>query len=287
MHKRISWLMAGVLVLVAGCVPLTKPVAAASTVEAFYGSLGPWAVTSTNVVDSVGRSYRLVYPADLGPDGAEHPVVTWGNGTFATPDNYPGVLNQLASWGFLVVAFATDTTKTGIEILGGAQYLVAADADPTSPFFHHVDTDNIGALGHSQGAGGAINATNKSGGLITTVVPINLTRPLFVDPEGQFDLGDLDVPTFLLGGSLDILFAPPFTIRNAYDEVPGPAAVAILRGADHLTIQNTGGRYLGYLTAWLMYQLQGDAFARTAFVGAPPEINTNTAWRDQAEKFLP
>jgi pimeloyl-ACP methyl ester carboxylesterase len=230
--------------------------------------------------------YRLVYPANLGAGGFQHPVVTWGNGTFATPDNYPGVLQQLASWGFVVVAFARDTTQSGLEMLAGAELMVAANANPSSPFYQHIDTDSIGALGHSQGAGGAVNATTKSDGLITTVVPIALTRPLLVDPEGQFDLSAVEVPAFFLGGGLDILVAPPFTIRNAYDEVSGPAAVAILRGADHLTIQNSGGRFLGYLTAWLMYQLQDDPYARAAFVGQPPEINTNSAWRDQAERDL-
>lgn len=265
----------------------TAPASAATAIESTYAAPGPWSITTTTVADGAGRQFRLLYPADLGAGGVDHPVLTWGNGTFANPDTYPGVLQHLASWGFVVVAFTGDTTASGLAMLAGAQLVVAADSDPASPFFGHVDTARVGALGHSQGAGGAVNATTKSGGLITTTVPIALTRPLFVFPEDRFDLTALVDPVLFLGGGLDLLFAPPFTIRAAYDEVPGPAAVAILKLADHWTIQASGGRFLGYLTAWLMYQLQDDPVARAAFVGAPPEINTNTAWRGQAQKNLP
>jgi hypothetical protein len=36
-----------------------------------------------------------------------------------------------------------------------------------------------------------------------------------------------------------------------------------------------------------MYVLRNDSTARGAFVGSPPEINTNTSWSNQAEKNLP
>ncbi len=71
-----------------------------------------------------------------------------------------------------------------------------------------------------------------------------------------------------------------------YNEVHYAAAMLVLNGADHLTIQGNGGGYLGYLTAWLMYQLQGDQYAGGAFVADPPEVNTNPSWSWQAEKDL-
>jgi hypothetical protein len=60
----------------------------------------------------------------------------------------------------------------------------------------------------------------------------------------------------------------------------------VLKGADHVTIQGSGGEYLGNITAWLMYQLQGDQYGRSAFVGNPPEANANTNWSWHAEKQL-
>jgi hypothetical protein len=39
--------------------------------------------------------------------------------------------------------------------------------------------------------------------------------------------------------------------------------------------------------AWFEYTLKGNATARSAYVGSPPELNTNSAWANQAEKNLP
>jgi hypothetical protein len=60
-----------------------------------------------------------------------------------------------------------------------------------------------------------------------------------------------------------------------------------LRGAGHNTIQGTGGGYLGYLTAWLRYQLAADPYAATAFHGSRAELLGNPSWVNQAAKNLP
>jgi hypothetical protein len=41
---------------------------------------------------------------------------------------------------------------------------------------------------------------------------------------------------------------------------------------------------LGYATAWLEYQLRGDATAAGAFTGAHPELVSNTNWPGSATK---
>ena len=94
------------------------------------------------------------------------------------------------------------------------------------------------------------------------------------------------MPILFLGGSNDWLIAPPWALWVYYNEVSGAAAMLVLIGADHNTIQHSGGGYLGYLTAWMMYQLQDDQYARGAFVGDPPEANMNPNWSWQAEAPL-
>ena len=46
----------------------------------------------------------------------------------------------------------------------------------------------------------------------------------------------------------------------------------------------TVGRFLGYATAWLEYQLRGNATAAGAFTGAHPELVSNTNWPGSATK---
>lgn len=218
-------------------------------------------------------------PVDLGANGFAHPIVTWGNGSWAVPGHYTGVLEHLASWGVVVIASTSSQTGTGDEILAGARAMVAADGDPASPYFGKLDTAHIAAVGHSQGAGGSVRATIAGGGLITTVVPIALPAQIWVStPEHRYDVSRLEQPVFFLGGSLDLLICGPLVVTGYYGAVPGAAAAAVLRGADHNTIQNTGGRFLGYLTAWLMYRLRDDAIAAAAFTGPNPELLSNAAW---------
>jgi hypothetical protein len=122
--------------------------------------------------------------------------------------------------------------------------------------------------------------------LIKTAVPISLPAQIWVSQPDTFNLTQLTAPVLFLGGSTDWLIAPPWALWEYYQKVPGAASMLVLNGADHVTIQGSGGGYLGYITAWLMYQLQGDQYARSAFVGDPPEANTNTNWSWQAEKQL-
>jgi pimeloyl-ACP methyl ester carboxylesterase len=259
-----------------------SPAQAADTIEAHYKVAGPWAVATA---DAPG--YKLYYPADLGAGGVVHPIVTWGNGTNAVPTQYPGLLNQLASWGFAVVASTDTTTGTGSEMIAAAQYLIARNTDASSVFYGKLDVTKVGAVGHSQGAGGAVNTATKSGGLIDTVVPIALPAPTWVSAGDSFSVSQLTCPVLFVSGANDVIISPNSALQTYYNQVPGAAAKALLKGAGHNTVQGTGGGFLGYVTAWLMYQLQGDAYARGAFAGTSPEINTNAGWQNQTEKNLP
>ncbi|MEV6159716.1 alpha/beta hydrolase [Nonomuraea sp. NPDC052129] len=261
---------------------MARPAQAADTIEAHYKVAGPWAVTTA---DAPG--YKLYYPADLGAGGVKHPIITWGNGTGAVPTQYSGLLNQLASWGFAVVASTDTTTGTGSEMIAAAQYLIARNTDSSSVFYDKLDVTKVGAVGHSQGAGGSVNTATKSGGLIDTVVPIALPAPIWVGSGDKFYVDQLACPVLFVSGANDTLISPNSALQTYYGQVPGAAAKAQLKGADHNTVQGTGGGFLGYVTAWLMYQLQGDTYARGAFAGTTPELNTNANWQNQVEKNLP
>jgi hypothetical protein len=255
-------------------------------IEAHYRAAGPWAISTGTYTDASGNSYDLFYPTQLGAGGFKHPILTWGNGSFGKTSDVKAVLTQLASWGFVTIASISGWTGTGNEILTGAEDLVSLNSDPFSMFYNKLNTDEVGAIGTSQGAGGTVRATLHSGGLIKTAVPISLPAPMWVTQSDGFNVAQLAVPVLFLGGSNDLLIAPPWALLGYYIEVPGAAAMMVLNGADHLTIKNNPGGYLGYITAWLMYQLQGEQYARGAFVGDPPEANTNTNWSWQAEMNL-
>jgi hypothetical protein len=317
------------------------PDAATGPAALTYGASGPWTVSTCEVAaasspciapaaptsdaSAASALYVVFYPTSPGAAGVKHPVITWGNGTGAAPDQYSVLLTHLASWGFVVIASTSPSTGTGQEMLAGEDYLVAASAQAGSVFFGAIDVDHVGAVGHSQGADGAAqallaaDAPGSTHRFITTLVPIELpaqewtcigsTDPSCAAAE-SFDAKNLvHGSVFFVDGSKDTLIAPPTqaagtsgeqSVEAYYAATPAqtPRAKGTLIGADHNDIQNqcTAGvgcagvgpkGYLGYVTAWLMYQLAGDARARVAFAGSAPEIDGDPAWENVQQASLP
>ncbi len=264
-------------------------------IEKKYYAAGTWAVTvgpGAFCCDSSGNKFDAYYPTNLGANGFKHPILTWGNGTNAVPKQYNYLLTHLASWGFVVIATEDQNTGVGQTILDGVNFLVHANSDASSIFFQKLDVSQVGALGHSQGASGAINAMIKSAGVIKTVIPIELPAQVFCsNPANCLDTKNVTAGSiFFIDGSADTFISPPTQIPG----VPGeqsieayynavPAGVAKVKGTligpNHNDVQgqpdcsevpffcfNGVYGYLGYPTAWMMARLQGDNFAAGAFV---------------------
>jgi hypothetical protein len=271
-------------------------------IEQKYYAQGPWVVTTKlgfACCDSGNHKYDVFYPTNLGANGFKHPILTWGNGTLGTPSQVAYLLTHMASWGFVVIATEDQATGPGQTILDAAKYLVQANSDASSIFYGKLNVNAVGSIGHSQGAGGAINAFLHSGGLIKTVVPIELPSQVWsVQPLDTANLTSGSV--FFIDGSADLLISPPTqppwvqgeqSIQAYYDAVPAsvPKLKGTLIGPNHNDIQgqpdcrlasfpcvNGVYGYLGYPTAWMMDRLQGDTYAHGAFVNATGEIFSET-----------
>ena len=63
-----------------------------------------------------------------------------------------------------------------------------------------------------------------------------------------------------------------------------PSAPRIRRAVQDAAYGGNPGGLLGYATAWLEYQLRGNATAGGAFTGAHPELVCNTNWPGSAAK---
>src|SRR4051812_37017925 len=79
-----------------------------------YDTPGPDKVVS----DPGGDRCTIFRPQTLGEGGRKHAIVLWGNGTGAQPVNYKEILQDLASWGFVVAAANTPNAGTGVDMLG-------------------------------------------------------------------------------------------------------------------------------------------------------------------------
>ena len=293
----------------------TKPI------EQKYYADGAWTVAQSFTpagCDSKGNACDIFYPANLGANGFHHPIIVWANGSGTTPalaTTYAYLLRHLASWGFVVIATRDGTTGTGQTIIDSANYIKARNTDTGSIFYGKLDTTKIGAMGHSQGASGAINAMLKSSGAIRTAVTFHLPRQSWCNPASNCLLtSDLAAATsgsiLYVSGSTDVLISPDTQIvppgqlnslTAYYNATPAPLlkAKGLIKGTAHNDSQgnptcagaafpcsNGVHGYLGYPTAWMMWQLMGAADGHQAFAASGGEIFTETTnWQGVASNI--
>jgi Chlorophyllase enzyme len=274
-------------------------------IEQKYYAPGPWAVTVSlggGCCDSAGNKFDLYYPTQLGANGFKHPILTWGNGSFGSSNLYAYLLKHMASWGFVVIATQDSQTGVGQTILDGATFLKNANNDLNSPFYQKLNINAVGSFGHSQGATGALNALIKSAGLIKTAVPIEIPAQAWC--SSGVNCADASKMTsgsiFLIDGSADGIISPetqpPWvpgqqSVEGYFNAAPNNVVKlkGSLKGPNHNDVQGQPGctsvpigcvngvyGYLGYPTAWFMFQLQGDSYAHGAFINPTGEMFSET-----------
>ncbi len=266
--------------------------------EAAFAAPGPFTTTTETITDGATTRYDVFRPADYGALGFASPIVTWGNGTGSLPTMYATLLGHFASYGFTVIATTLSNTGSGREIAAAARYLVREDAGRDSVFAAHLDVHEIAAVGHSEGATGAVRAATMHPSLITSVMTFSLPSPVWAAPNPDCpvkadcvaDAANLTQPCFFISthGPLDAIIAPPAVEREDFRSARGRVALGIIarsgaRPADHNSVQDAsvGGDpsgELGYATAWLEYTLRANRRAAAAFGGPHPELAANADW---------
>lgn len=231
-----------------------------------FAAPGPYATAV-----EVGAVTTLYYPRDIAQSDRRHPVIVWGNGTFAFPVVYRDLLLHWASQGFVVAAANTPQSNLGISMRAGIDLLTHRNADPNSIFHDRVDLEHIGASGHSQGGAAAIVVGADP--RVDTILPIQ--------PGPLANINDVHVPALLLAGQRDsIVF--PFLVKAFYDAADHiPAIYGELRGADHFTVVGDPGPFAAPTTAWFRAHLMGDRTAGAEFFGPNCGICVDTTtWSD-------
>ncbi len=244
-----------------------------------YSMMGPYTV-ATKAVDLAGTgdlptgdagpsTAMIFYPSDLSED-CPHPIVSWANGTGVTGSStYQFFNNNAASWGIVVVA-ADNPNSAGGSFVGsnggpynraGIDYLLKANNDSSSPFYHHLST-RAGVSGHSQGAFAATLATGHP----------NVEAEVQVEGGGTPKAG---IAFLALTGSNDTVVGTTSPMTS-YTSATGPSMFAEYTGADHTTTPTAGGwfqknpgtiQFMRFYTAWWRCFLGDDQVACKMFKG--------------------
>lgn len=305
------------LTLIAATVALAlaSPVQASALTARTIGPVagrGPTPAIAESWSDAPG--YTVYRPARL--PRARMPLVLWGNG--GCRDNGLSAshfLREIASHGYVVIANGSAREESPVldqlpaadaPPLGSppratpdettvAQYLAAIDWVQTarkgarSRWAGRIDLTRIAAMGHSCGGLQALAAGADP--RIATVVAFNsgVYNRMGTGLSGvritKDDLKKLHTPVaYFIGGPADIAFA------NAADDVARLSHVPVL-GANLPvghggTFRLAGGGDWGRAaTAWLDWQLKGDAAAAKWFVGRDCRLCTTFGWTITRKQF--
>lgn len=155
--------------------------------------------------------------------------------------------------------------------------------DQNSVFYHKVDFDRVGAVGPSQGGVGAMNAASVQPhhDVFKTIVALSPTNlELAENLESAYDPALVPIPTLLISGAGggDAPVVNKEQLEEIYAKLPGQKVMMRRVDTPHVDMLYKAD---GYVTAWLMAQLQDDLDAAKAFAGEKPEILSNSLYQDQ------
>ena len=267
----------------------TQKVKTGGEIEAKYLAMGSHEVEHLeSVTVSSLEKFEVYYPKDIDKMG-KVPVVIFLNGTGTPASKYPALQEHLASWGFITIANEENNSFYGEGVELSIRYLKFSDTydsnDDESPLKGHIDFDNIGVTGHSQGGIGVINGItiHPNSGMVKATVMLSSTetdmaKALLWDSDSSL----IHANTMMIGstGQTDSSISPLESMQRTYENITGDVIKVLARrnDCDHGEMLYSAD---GYVTAWFMWQLQGDEDAARAFTGDSPEIMRNELYQDQ------
>ena len=236
------------------------------------------------------KNIYICYPAELKTSGKQYPLVMVVNGSQTPAKTYLPFFERLASWGFIVVGNDDPQPGTGETASFTLDYVLNE-----SEIRDSIDRSNMGVAGYSQGGAGAINTVTKfdNSKLYKTLFTGSAAYPMLAMSMGwEYDPADVAVSYFMTAstGTADDMgkpdsnaeyngVSPLQALKEIYDTLPD--SLTKVRGrcvnAEHGDMQL---RTDGYMTAWMLWQLQGDEDAAKVFIGDDAEILTNALWQD-------
>ena len=263
-----------------------------SALEDRYTRMGGCEVTSETIPydHEAIRTIRVFYPAELKANDRRYPMILVVNGSNTPAGVYLPFFERLASWGFIVVGNDDPQTGSGETASLTLDYMLNQSA-----IRDRIDVTNLGLVGYSQGGAGALNLVTRheNGKLFKTVFTGSAAYPLLAESMGWgYDPENIAIPYFMTAATgesddrnvadINAEFAgvaPLQSLMEIYDAMPDDVLKVRGRcvGAEHTDMIL---RTDGYMTAWMLYHLQGDEEAGKAFLGENAEIMYNTNWQD-------
>ena len=197
------------------------------------------------------KKIEIWYPEELETSSEQYPVVVFVNGTGVAASRYKPVFEHLASWGFIAIGNEDPSTWEGKKADATLSWLLAANEDETSIFYHRVDTNNIGITGHSQGGVGVFHAINETEHkeLYKCAVSLSPTQEDMAEAlKMPYDSSKTAIPVMILAGAPNDVISLE-GLNDRVKKISAGVVVARRSNTDHGQMLYSGD---GYVTAWFM-----------------------------------
>lgn len=240
-----------------------------------------------SVLQGFGK-FMLYYPSEISESNRTYPVIVMVNGSGTPMSKYPAVAKHFASWGFIVIGTEEEFDWSGFSAEMCIRYLVRLNEstqieDKDNDFFGKIDFENVGIVGHSQGGVGVFNAITeqKHSSVFKAAVALSPTnKTLAENLMWDYDASKIDIPIMLIsgaGGSDDWVVTGE-QLADIYSDISSDKVMLRRKDTSHGEMLYSAN---GYVTAYFMWQLQGDIVARGAFIGSDAEVMNNALYQDQ------
>lgn len=228
------------------------------TDETDFGTEGPYSVVREDTADFV-----YFYPESIEGE-ASWPSLVWFNGAsgYAEDFNYNGLLESVASWGFIVIGGKAPGMNPNES--DQRTELLRRNDDPADALAGRVDEERIALAGHSLGG---FQTTTASPDYRIAIAVQGATSP---QPEGAS-------PILYMTSEGDETVDDSIII-DAFSEATGPAWLADHATVDHNDPRTDGGAYREPIIAFLRWQLREDANGAAWFEGESCVLCEDANW---------
>ncbi len=270
----------------------TETVKTGGEIERKYLQMGEYEVSymENNALQSY-KKYEIWYPSEITSSNRKYPVVVFANGTGVKASKYKVLFEHLASWGFICIGTEDEYAWNGFSAEMCVRIILKLNENEMvegydNVFYQKIDTENIGITGHSQGGAGVINAITDTRHYDIYKAAVALSpanEELSAALDWDYDASKINIPILLLSGTGNAdenLVVNLKQLESIYNHISDADSKVMARrsDADHGDMLYFSD---GYVTAWFMWQLQGDSEAAKAFVGDSAEIRSNELYQDQ------
>lgn len=235
--------------------------------------------------EEIWEKYEVYYPSDLKNSDEIYPLIIVANGSGVKASKYKTVFRHYASWGFIVIGNEHDNSWAGDSTEASLCYILEQNEDPDSVLYQKVDPENIGVVGHSQGGVGVFTSVTQQPHKDMYKCAVALSpscERLAASINWNYDITEVMIPVLMLAGTEGEfeteLVIPLEDMQSMYDRLTVPKIMARKSEMEHGEMLYSAD---GYVTAWFMWQLQGDKDAAKAFIGNDPELLQNPLYQDQ------